>query len=230
LESEGIEDVWYLDPRVKEEAMSPEWRAKIAQIKAEKYPDDEDDERARDEVYEEIATRMNEDVELTVFRTNAEDPNDLSTLIWETAEGDAASRHHGVSHRYTILAFRGEIPEPDAQHSFLVHGKGMQHDKNFLDTEVKEKAKHENLILVDTKGVVYEARVTAVGPTGLGRSDPSNAFSFGNVIDREPGLPWIQRLTAWLGTPAPLARAGPSPFGRPAAREARRRCELVRLS
>lgn len=74
---------------------------------------------------------------LQVFKLkDAEDPNDLATLVWETADGDASSRHHGVSHRYTMLAFRSEIDAPEAQHSFLVHGKGMQHDKSFLDTEV----------------------------------------------------------------------------------------------
>jgi len=74
---------------------------------------------------------------LQVFKLkDTEDPNDLATLVWETSEGDAASRQHGVSHRYTMLAFRNEIDAPEAQHSFLVHGRGMQADKNFLDTEV----------------------------------------------------------------------------------------------
>jgi hypothetical protein len=67
---------------------------------------------------------------------------------------------------------------------------------------------------------VYEACVTAVGPTGAGRSDPSNTFSFGFIIDRDPGLSWIQRLSAWLGRPAPLAYAGSGALGRPAARAA----------
>lgn len=74
---------------------------------------------------------------LQVFKLKeTEDPNDVATLVHETAENDAASRHHGVSHRYTMLAFRNEIDAPEAQHSFLVHGKGMQADKSFLDNEV----------------------------------------------------------------------------------------------
>jgi hypothetical protein len=77
-ESEGTKEYWSNDRVVKEEAMKPEWRAKIAQIKAEKYPDDEDDERATDVVLEEIAAKMNDDVKIRAWRTNAEDPNEES--------------------------------------------------------------------------------------------------------------------------------------------------------
>jgi hypothetical protein len=77
-ESEGTKEYWSNDRVVKEEAMKPEWRAKIAQIKAEKYPDDEDDERATDEVLEEIAAKMNDNVKIRAWRTNAEDPNEES--------------------------------------------------------------------------------------------------------------------------------------------------------
>jgi len=53
---------------------------------------------------------------------------------------------------------------------------------------------------------IYEARVTAVGPTGIGRSEPSNAFSSGKVIDQQP--PGDRRKIG--GLERPLSMAGSS--------------------
>ena len=78
LDRLGIEEYDTYSKKVKEEAMKPEWRRMIAQVKAEKYPEDEDDERATDEVLEKIADMMNEQRTYPVYRTNADDPNEES--------------------------------------------------------------------------------------------------------------------------------------------------------
>jgi hypothetical protein len=95
VEALGIEDYWSGSKKVKEEAMKPEWRAKIAQVKATEYPDDEDDERATDVVLDEIAEKMNEARKFTVYRTNAEDPNEES---WVTDHLSGLLESMGITH------------------------------------------------------------------------------------------------------------------------------------
>ena len=95
VEALGIEDYWSGSKKVKEEAMKPEWRAKIAQVKSTEYPDDEDDERATDVVLDEIADRMNAERKFTVYRTNAEDPNEES---WVTDHLSELLESMGLTH------------------------------------------------------------------------------------------------------------------------------------
>lgn len=93
-ETEGVEEFWSGSRMVKDAARMPEWRAKIARLKATKYADDEDDERATDEVLDEIAAKMNDGIEITVYRTNADDPN---TESWVTDRLDDVLSSVGVT-------------------------------------------------------------------------------------------------------------------------------------
>jgi hypothetical protein len=61
-------------------------------------------------------------------------PDELAREIQDTAESDLNARTSGQPQRYIVCAYRGEDPEPAAQHAFLQRS-AMQLGKRSEDTE-----------------------------------------------------------------------------------------------
>ena len=79
----------------------------------------------RMELFHTVEGEQGERLQVFGMESEGTDVQDLGQSIWECSENDASTRSAGMPQRYVVFTYRGENQDPEAQHPFLIRGRGV---------------------------------------------------------------------------------------------------------